>query len=175
MTGFGHSAEPRSGTGETQEWLTPRWIFEALDMEFDLDPCSPASGPVPWIPATRHYTRADDGLSKRWEGRVWLNPPYGRNLTGAFLRKLASHRDGVALVFARTETKWAQAAMRAADAVVFIDHRIGFVRDEPTGEARKRPNGGPGAGAGSMLLVYGSRNVDPVLAAGLGVSFRAGR
>jgi hypothetical protein len=54
--------------------LTPRFVIDALG-PFDLDPCPPKERP--WDTARRHFTEADDGLSRPWKGRVWLNPPYG--------------------------------------------------------------------------------------------------
>ena len=80
------------------EWLTPPYIVEALG-EFDLDPCSPINRP--WDTATRHYDEWDDGLNKPWWGRVWCNPPYGREAE-MWLKKLAGHGNGIALIFART-------------------------------------------------------------------------
>lgn len=56
------------------EWLTPPSILKALG-DFDLDPCSPINRP--WDTAKKHYTIEDNGLNKKWEGRVWCNPPYG--------------------------------------------------------------------------------------------------
>lgn len=49
----------------TDEWLTPQPILKALG-PFDLDPCAPANRP--WDMATRHFTRADDGLIQPWGG-----------------------------------------------------------------------------------------------------------
>ena len=57
------------------EWLTPPELIRALG-EFDLDPCAPINRP--WPTAGGHFTREDDGLTKEWFGRVWLNPPYCR-------------------------------------------------------------------------------------------------
>jgi len=88
------------------EWLTPKYITDALG-EFDLDPCAPMVRP--WETAKRCFTMEDDGLIHKWEGRVWMNPPYG-NQTCRWMEKLADHDNGIALVFARTETntffKW---------------------------------------------------------------------
>lgn len=94
--------------GASAEWWTPPHVFDALGLGYDLDPCAPRGG-VPWIPATGHYSVEDDGLGQRWEGRVWLNPPYGRE-TPQWVDRLISHGDGVALVFARVDAKWAQRA-----------------------------------------------------------------
>jgi hypothetical protein len=77
------------------EHYTPAWVFERMGIEFDLDVCSPAGG-LPWIPARRFYTSADDGLSLPWEGRVWMNPPYSR--ATPWVRKFVEHANGVCLV-----------------------------------------------------------------------------
>jgi hypothetical protein len=81
------------------EWLTPPEIIHSLG-EFDLDPCSPIDRP--WDTAKNHYNILDDGLSKEWNGRVWLNPPYGKEAS-KWLEKLSIHNNGIALIFARTE------------------------------------------------------------------------
>lgn len=130
------------------EWLTPPHILQALG-EFDLDPCSPVSRP--WPTAREHFTIQDDGLSKEWRGRVWCNPPYGL-VASRWLKKLAAHGDGIALIFARTETDmffsevWAQ-----ADAVLFLRGRLYF--HHVTGE-----KAAANAGAPSVLVAYGERN-----------------
>ena len=64
-----------TNTENHDEWLTPPEIIKALG-EFDLDPCSPVNRP--WDTAKKHFTKFDDGLNKEWDGRVWVNPPYGR-------------------------------------------------------------------------------------------------
>ena len=38
-SGFTHE----STYNESKEWYTPRRIFDALGLEFDLDPCSPGN------------------------------------------------------------------------------------------------------------------------------------
>jgi hypothetical protein len=53
-------AEHERSTGATDDWYTPREIFAALKLTFDLDPCSP--GRDHWVPARRIFTKADDGL-----------------------------------------------------------------------------------------------------------------
>lgn len=68
----------------TDEWYTPKEIIESLG-EFDLDPCSPVK-PL-WQTAKVMYNKHDDGLKQKWEGRVWLNPPYSRPLIELFCKK----------------------------------------------------------------------------------------
>jgi hypothetical protein len=90
-------------------------IFEALGIEFDLDPAAPA-GDVPWVPARAHYSKVDDGLARPWFGRVWLNPPYGRDVD-RWMRRLVGHGDGLALVFARSDTRWFSRSLANATAI----------------------------------------------------------
>jgi hypothetical protein len=140
----------QSAKGATVEWLTPPYILNALG-PFDLDPCAPVKRP--WPMATRHFTYLEDGLTKPWEGRIWLNPPYGMN-TWLWLQRLAAHRNGIALVFARTETEgfheWAWAY---ADAMHFFRGRLHF--HHLSGLRAKGNCGGP-----SVLIAYGEGNAN---------------
>lgn len=164
--GFTHE----STYNESKEWYTPKAIFEALGCQFDLDPCSPGADIVRWIPAARHLTIADDGLNSRWFGNVFMNPPYG-NDTPIWLSKLAEHGNGIALVFARTDTRWFHKYIPLADAICFIRGRIQFI---PASQALQyadgliRPTGG-GCGAASMLIAYGKHNVDALIKSNLGL------
>ena len=42
--------------GKSDLWMTPRYIFDALRCEFDMDAASPGRDIVPWIPAHEHIT-----------------------------------------------------------------------------------------------------------------------
>lgn len=148
----------RASQGYSEDWLTPPELLSRLG-SFDLDPCTPPV--MPWSTAMNRFTPEDDGLSQRWpSGRVWLNPPYGR-ATGRWLRRLAAHGDGIALVFARTETRmffrhvWSQ-----ADALLFLKGRVSFRRID--GSPAGHNSGGP-----SVLIAYGQRNVDSLVASAL--------
>lgn len=113
-----------TNTDNHDEWLTPKYITDALG-EFDLDPCSPSER-RPWDTAKRHIGLPNDGLAEEWEGRVWCNPPYGRE-TFKWLNKLATHGSGTALVFARTETKGFHSEIwDRAHSIFFFSKRIKF-------------------------------------------------
>lgn len=115
-------------TGQ-KTWLTPKWIVDALG-PFDMDPYVPDH--MPWPTATRMVTKAEDGLKVPWEGAVWLNPPYGRESL-PFLRKMAEHRNGVALLFGRTDTAaWHELVFPVCDSVLFMRGRIAFCREDGT-------------------------------------------
>ena len=143
------------------EWLTPPHILKAL-AAFDLDPCAPISRP--WDMAFQHFTILDDGLSRAWRGRVWLNPPYGL-LAGRWLERLADHGDGVALIFARTETEmFFTQVWEKADALLFLRGRLFFC--DTTGTPAKA-----NAGAPSVLIAYGACNAACLEHCGLGGHF----
>lgn len=144
--GFTHE----SSRARSVEWYTPPWIFEELAIEFDLDPCHPVKK-LPWIPVKNTFNRFDNGLLQSWNGRVWLNPPYGKE-TGQWMRRLAGHGNGIALVFSRTDTNWFHESIARADAVLFIEGRIDFVDGSNIGN--------PGSGAGSVMAAYGAACVE---------------
>jgi len=132
----------------TEEWMTPPEIIRALG-PFDLDPCA-AINPF-YTCATVNYTIVDNGLSKNWIGRVWLNPPYGLKAEH-WLARLAHHGNGIALIFARTETEaFFNRVWDRADALLFLRGRVNFYRNN----GRRSKND---AGAPSVLVAYGSHN-----------------
>lgn len=147
--------------GGPTEWYTPASIFKALDIEFDLDPCSPGSLVVPWVPARNHYTKVEDGLTQPWFGRVWLNPPYGVGMD-RWLHRFVAHGNGIALVFARTDTLWFHTYATRADALCFTRGRIAFVLPV------MRRNTGNAAGSGSVLMAHGKPCVESLRQSGLG-------
>lgn len=156
MRGFAHE----SSRNITCEHYTPAYIFERLGLVFDLDPCHPEGERLPWIPARRVFTKADDGLIQPWVGRVWLNPPYGSE-TKHWLQRVHHHNHGIALVFGRTDNRWFHDYVAHAAAICFIEKRIRFVDREG------RAGGSPGAG--SMLVAWGSDCVEAIHRSKLGL------
>ena len=110
--------------GSTDTWLTPFEIVSQLG-EFDLDPCEHLF--MPKKLAKNGFNINDDGLSKEWFGRVWMNPPYSKNKE--FAKKFCDHKNGIALVFARTETSWFKNYYKA-DAFLFLPSRITFIDEK---------------------------------------------
>ena len=153
--GDAHGAQ---AVGQTVEWYTPSALFDRLGLTFDLDPASSGADMVPWIPAATHLTPDEDGLSRTWYGRVWLNPPYGR-LMAPFLDRLKAHGHGIALVYARTETGWWQRIAPRADVVCFLRERLHFIRSDGY-QARSQ--------MGSALLAFGEDCATAVVRANLG-------
>ncbi len=115
------------------QWQTPQNIVDhALSAlgAIDLDPCSNANFENS-VPARLQFTPEDNSLSRRWIGRVWLNPPYGRAI-GSWIEKLTHEYESgdvtsaVALVPARTDTQWWQAI--AAYPYCALHGRVKFIR-----------------------------------------------
>ena len=127
------------------EWYTPA---EYIDMArqvmgaIDTDPASSAVANQT-VQAKCFYTADDDGLTKTWSGRVWMNPPYARPLIADFADAVASKiesgeiTEACILVNNGTETAWFQRMLDAASAVCFPRSRIRFI--DPTGA----PSGAP--------------------------------
>ena len=106
---------PLFGVAQTQEtsddYYTPAWLFERMGIAFDLDVCAPPGG-ISYIPAERYYTKADDGLSAPWCGRVWMNPPYSDS--APWVDRFIAHRHGIALV-QHCRSRWHSTLWREAD------------------------------------------------------------
>jgi hypothetical protein len=147
-----HSASPLSTT-----WLTPTPILAALG-DFDFDPCA-APAPRPWATAARMNSELDgNGLAMEWDGRVWLNPPYTSSEIEAWLRRLADHACGTALIFARTETAAFQRQVwERAHGLLFLSGRLHF---HDAAGVRAKAN----AGAPSVLCAYGEDDMDRLAA-----------
>lgn len=140
----------QSANMKTDEWLTPPELLQQLGV-FDLDPCSPVNRP--WDTALKHYTLEDNGLVLPWFGRVWLNPPYGREMA-QWLERMADHANGISLIFARTDTQaFHRSVFNKADSLLFIENRLTFY----SSCGIKAPHNG---GAPSVLIAYGEENVD---------------
>lgn len=135
----------KKSSSYSDEWYTPKFIIDSLG-KFDLDPCAPS---VPLFKTAEvMYNEFDDGLSQKWEGRVWLNPPYSRPLISKFMRRMAEHNRGTALIFSRTDTE----VFGRATAVKFLKGRIKFLR--PDGTEAGTP------GCGSVLIAYGEEDAN---------------
>lgn len=65
-------------SSKTDVWATPQRFFDELDREFnfELDVCATPEN----AKCRRFYTKEQDGLAQPWTGRVWCNPPYGREI-----------------------------------------------------------------------------------------------
>lgn len=145
--GFGYQQTQVMGK---DEWLTPPEIIHALGI-FDLDPCSPIVRP--WPTANKHYTIENDGLLQQWEGRVWCNPPYS-DQCWKWLHRMTAHKNGIALIFARTGSAgFDREVWRKAHSIFFIIGRLYFYH--VSGVRAKHNSGGD-----SVLISYDPVNTE---------------
>lgn len=116
-------------SSKTELWETPKDLFDELDHEFHftVDVCA-----LPENAKCRtFYTPEVDGLSKKWAGTAWCNPPYGRTV-GEWVKKAHEEQKNgntvVMLLPARTDTKWFHEYIYKQDGVEirFIKGRLKF-------------------------------------------------
>lgn len=94
-------------SSRAKDWSTPADLFEELNniFHFDLDACADALS----AKCSRYFTKEQNALNQRWEGTVFMNPPYGREIA-AFMRKAYEESlqgaTVVCLVPSRTDTDW---------------------------------------------------------------------
>lgn len=134
--GCGGVIATRHGGGVV-EWYTPKEHIEHIRKvlgTIDLDPAtSEAAQKI--VKASAYYTKDDDGLTKPWQGTVFLNPPFKMPLVAQFVGKLCeavadkSVPEAILLTNDNTDTSWWQQAATAASAVCFHRGRIAFYND----------------------------------------------
>ena len=116
------------------EWYTPAKYIEIARTvlgEIDLDPAS-CEHANKTVKASKYYSREDDGLTKPWNGKVWMNPPYSADLITKFAQKLVDEfncgnmQEAIVLVNNATETTWFSKMSSVASAIAFPRGRIRY-------------------------------------------------
>lgn len=147
------------------EWYTPPEYLELARKAMGGIDCDPASSELAnsIVKASAYFTAQEDGLSKVWRGRVWMNPPYSQPLCAQFcealLRKF-SHKEieqACVLVNNATETSWLQPMLRAASAICFVTGRIKYL--DRSGKPANTPL------QGQVILYFGAREREFLIAA----------
>ena len=146
---------------KTDEWFTPAWVFELLQLPFDLDPCGHAKSPATNFCDNIFTLRSGcDGLTMSWYGHVWLNPPFGgRNAVLPWLEKMVAHGDGIALLPNRTACPWWQYVADEADLILFHAGKIRFERGN--GSSSQSP------GFGNTFMAFGEEMCDRLFSSDL--------
>lgn len=152
--------------GATDEWYTPRYVFDALGCRFDLDVSHPGLPKADWVPADRFIT--ENSLLQDWVGFIWMNPPFGkRNGLEPWLYKFFEHGNGIALTPDRTSAPWWQRYATQADLVLFVSRKIRFINE--------LGNEGRSPAQGTTLLASGDQASQALIRAsqnGLGLIFK---
>lgn len=136
--------------GQSDEWYTPKYIFDALGCLFDMDVAAPVDRQFCHVPALQFIT--DNSLIKEWIGFIWMNPPYGHQRDKLlWLNKFIDHKNGIGLMPDRTSAEWWQHTSKNTDAVLFVDGKIKFIK--PDGTTGDQP------GNGTTLFSIGSKGI----------------
>src|SRR4051812_22819928 len=112
-------------------WRTPRGVFDELHDEFDftVDGCSTDENAL----LDSHWTERDEPLLRSWAGeRVFINPPYGRQIARWMEKAWTEQNEAqviVALVPSRTDTGWWHDYVLGAAEIRFGKGRLTFVGD----------------------------------------------
>lgn len=145
-----------ANSGENEWYTPPEYIDAARETmgSIDLDPASCETAQAN-VKAKRFWTADDDGLSKKWTGNIWLNPPYSKELIGQFAAKVVEEsprfEQAVVLVNNATDTAWFHELTSVASAVCFLRGRVKFL--DKTGKPANTPVQG-------QAVVYVGENVE---------------
>jgi len=145
--------------------FTPPEIFEALNLQFDLDPCAAEIGKFRgFVPAKRYYTQADDGLAKPWKGLVFMNCPWtGRHAQVPWIEKFIAHGNGLGICLAYTSADWFQRLMPGMDVICFPKGKTRYIL--PNGQRDGSPP------MGSVLFAIGEEGSRALSQSGLGLVY----
>jgi hypothetical protein len=111
----------------SNDYYTPKWLFDAIGLEFDLDVAAPVHG-IPWIPAKRWFSQADDGLAQDWgNSLVWMNPPFSDATPWA--NKFIEHGNGIALMVV-SRSIWFEQLWEKADSIMATPRDLKFERPD---------------------------------------------
>ena len=108
-------------SSKTDLWYTPEDFYQKYNSvyNFETDVCATDEN----AKCEKYFTEETDGLSQKWEGVCWMNPPYGREISAWMRKANESAKNGatvVCLVPARTDTNWWHQYA--------IQHEVRFVR-----------------------------------------------
>lgn len=112
------------------EYYTPKYIFDAMGVTFDLDVAHPADFKT-HVPCYGFIS--ENSLEREWKGFVWMNPPYGSERNKIqWIEKFIEHGNGIALMPDRTSATWWQMFAKASDLIGFTFDKIKFELSDGT-------------------------------------------
>ena len=130
----------------SDDYYTPKWIFDLLNIEFDIDVASPPDGPM-FTPCKKYFTQLDNGLNKDWYGSVFLNPPFSE--PKVWIDKWLDHANGV-LLAPMAKSKWFNTLWNSNASLIALPSNLRFAD----------PKGGNGSiMLGCVMAALGDNNI----------------
>jgi len=130
----------------SDDYYTPPWIFDKLQITFDLDVAAPTGG-CHWIPAKQHYDQQTNGLTSDWFGNVFMNPPFSK--PQPWVDKFMQHANGIALL-PMSKSKWFDQIWADQNAIVALPQNLKYVDPKGSNGSISMP---------SILVAYGQTNI----------------
>ena len=131
-------------SSKKDDWETPQDLFDELHAKynFTLD----ASATDENAKLDNYYTIEDNALKQKWEGRVFVNPPYGREIKywveKAYKESLESYNECVVMLIpSRTDTiYWHDFIFGKAKEIDFLKGRLKFEVNGKAGQPAPFPS-----------------------------------
>ena len=130
----------------SDDYYTPVWIFDKLQITFDLDVAAPTGG-CHWIPAKHHFDQQTNGLTTAWHGNVFMNPPFSK--PQPWVDKFMQHANGIA-VLPMSKSKWFDQIWAHQNAIVVLPQNLKYVDPKGSNGSIFMP---------SILVAYGQQNI----------------
>ena len=114
---------------QPNEHYTPKWIFDALNIVFDLDVAGPIDATNSHVPCKKRYTINDDGLIQPWFGKVWCNPPVAKATLWA--NKFLDHNNGFG-IFPNSNAYWVDRLWESEASIIKLPYKTFYGRPDGT-------------------------------------------
>lgn len=108
----------------SDEIFTPKWIFDKLNIDFDLDVAS-SHNPFVQVRSKKFYTIDDDSLNQNWVGKVWMNPPFSK--VTPWIEKWLNHNNGICLVPLSSNGRWVNTLWESQAAIAYLPANMPFI------------------------------------------------
>ena len=131
-------------TSDKNYWETPQDFFDELHEKYEFTLDAAATDENAKLP--NYYTVEDDALKQKWEGRVFVNPPYGREIKHwvekAYKESLEPYNECVVMLIpSRTDTiYWHEYIFGKAKDIDFLKGRLKFEIDGEPRDAAPFPS-----------------------------------
>lgn len=112
------------------DWETPPDTFEWACRVTGIDPVLDVCATAENTKCGKYYTVEDNALRQDWKDAFWMNPPYSN--VDMWIRKAVEESNlwgthGLALVFAKVDTKWFHDVIYPVHELYFPRGRVKFL------------------------------------------------